>query len=161
MSSIPRGVQYILESILHPTVCTSRSPYPSVAPPATTSRPPLVTTSLFSISVSFMQHLLCARQWKKQTASRVLKLTFWCNSNNDSDDNNTCYQYSLYLLNTYYVPGTVLSKYVLTCFPYVSSLNINNLMNSIILYFSYLTDKNTEVRTEEAACPRSQGETRI
>ena len=48
---IPHVVQYILEPILYPMVCTSHSATP-ILPLVAPQSPPLATTSVFSISVS-------------------------------------------------------------------------------------------------------------
>ena len=47
---IPRVAQYILEPVLHPIASTSHSRTPALSLPAS----PLVTTSLFSVSVSLL-----------------------------------------------------------------------------------------------------------
>ena len=57
---IPHIVQYILEPLLHPRVCTSHSSIPtliSLHPPQTLAPCQLVTTNLFSVYVSLF--ILC------------------------------------------------------------------------------------------------------
>ena len=50
---IPHVIHYILEPVLHPTVCTAHALTPVAPPPS-----PLVTSSLFFIFVSLLLFLL-------------------------------------------------------------------------------------------------------